>query len=90
MGPTCVKWSAGHCCAAQMRMETEGNMIRTPPTRKGYERVTWHHKQYQINNCVPHCNKTKMENEIKIMIILYIYIIISSRTTSLNVQVLVG
>ena len=41
----------------------------TPPTRKEYERVTWPHKSYQINNCVPHCNRTKVGNEIKLMII---------------------
>ena len=34
VGSTCVKWSAGHCCAAQMRMETEGSMIWNPPNQE--------------------------------------------------------
>ena len=41
VGSTCVKWSAGHCCAAQMRMETEGSMIWNPP-QPGKSMKEWH------------------------------------------------
>ena len=37
------------------------------------QRVTWHHKSYQINNCVPHCNRTQAKNKINS---IYIYITI--------------
>ena len=70
VGSTCVKWSAGHCCAAQMRMETEGNMIRNPP-QPGKSMKEWHGtiKHTKSTIACPTVTGRKREMKSKIMII---------------------